>query len=612
MPVSIPSVQGAVSPPGGRFESGDVVRFIGEPAEALMQFVSVTYEGNLLGRGTTVRSLHPLTAWVVGDSQFNLRAHTRTTRAASSLLLDGVLEFVYRPRPGEVVRHAYPTYPTTGAPEIAASWQQGQRLVDEEFVVGLCRYLETGSEAATAWNSWLGDTAMDYFGGCGNSGGALASWTHPPTLAEIRRGLGMWLLQSHGIVLCAICEAPNRHAELPCTHFTCAECDRHAADACSTCTDEVGESVCTSCCVCRECGVCQNGHRARRPCETCQGVGECCSCPDCEVDDCGSAARPCCDRCSDHCDCASYCIPLKERPMFHYKADRKDKAKLRRLIGAEIEVAGMRPGADKRPIRETLARWTASVVRDGSIGRGGVEIVTSPAAGANWTGMIFDIGAGLKTANAFTSERCGQHIHVDARDLKGQELAKLIQLYAQVEDALFAALPDTRRSSQYCIPCGPKYLGWLKDHKGRFSPHALAVKLYSIYSRVKPGTDPKERHKQEKALVAQHKKAKYDGVRYNALNLHSYWHRGTIEFRHAHGTNRPEQIRNWGIVCASIVEAAATFTHAQMDFAAMQGGRGALLYIIDQASGDAQAAEWLQSRWEKFAGFYSPDAQGEQ
>ena len=617
MPVSVTVVR-STRPPGERFQVGDVVRLVGDAPEALLQLTAVRYPNvaaefgsSFLTGSTLVRSLHPLTAWVVGIDNSQAVAHLPVGYQRASML-----EFVYRPAPGELVKDAYPVHPRAGASEIANSWRDGEPLVDEEFLVGLHDYL-AGSNGASAshWNQWFNGQTLGTCQSETRSCGAGVDEYTVPTIAQLRRGLGMWLLADQGINLCPHC-GPGlwQVGGGTCAHVRCGNCSIVALEDCETCSTHDGVPICSQCCECESCSVCTSGnveHRGRNRCNECRGVGDCCNCPNCENEDCGLTARSCCGQCSDHCSCSSYCIALVNRSLVHHPATRVDRSKLRRLIGAEIEVAGMRRPGDKTQLRGTLAKWSASVVRDGSLGTGGVEIVTSPAAGRQWTDMISEIGVGLKAANAFTNERCGQHVHIDARDLKGLELAKLIQLYAHVEDALFAALPVSRRTSDYCHPCGPKYVGWLKDHKGRFSTHALAVKLYSVYNKVSKTADAKTRHKAEKDLVRQQTTQKYASVRYSALNLHSYWHRGTIEFRHAHGTNRPEQIRNWGIICASIVEAAATFTHKQMDFAAKQGGRGALLYIVDQVSADTAAQVWLQSRWEKFAGFYSADAAGE-
>lgn len=60
--------------------------------------------------------------------------------------------------------------------------------------------------------------------------------------------------------------------------------------------------------------------------------------------------------------------------------------------------------------------------------------------------------------------------------------------------------------------------------------------------------------------VFQEKTDKYNGARYTGLNIHSFFYRGTIEFRHHSGTVNADKAKNWGMICAAIIEYAAKFS----------------------------------------------------
>ena len=61
------------------------------------------------------------------------------------------------------------------------------------------------------------------------------------------------------------------------------------------------------------------------------------------------------------------------------------------------------------------------------------------------------------------------------------------------------------------------------------------------------------------------KKEKYRDVRYYALNLHSYFLRGTVEFRH-HGQSVDfYELSNWGMVCQQLVTSAYRTTQRQIE-----------------------------------------------
>jgi len=288
--------------------------------------------------------------------------------------------------------------------------------------------------------------------------------------------------------------------------------------------------------------------------------------------------------------------------MVHHESKRFYRG-LRRKLGTEIEIAGKLSAGSRATMKAALVKWSASVVRDGSLPAAGVEIVTSPAGGDKWYEMMKDLGAGLDALKAIVDSSCGNHVHVDATDLGAWDLRRVIQLYAHVEDVLFAALPATRRNSTYCVPCGPTYLEWLTDGNKKLNKRWLAMKQYGItvnsVIRNTCGADAsqKEKNAQVDATIKDRSTHKYDPTRYKALNLHSFWHRGTIEFRHAHGTANWVQILHWGIVCGSIVEFAAKHSDAEVLGLLGKTPQEALLSCIYEVN----TRDWLQGRWVYFA-----------
>jgi len=64
--------------------------------------------------------------------------------------------------------------------------------------------------------------------------------------------------------------------------------------------------------------------------------------------------------------------------------------------------------------------------------------------------------------------------------------------------------------------------------------------------------------------VKKAKTQKYGETRYRALNLHSYFLRKSIEFRHHEGSTDAKTIINWAMVCGHVVEAANRLSEAQI------------------------------------------------
>lgn len=398
------------------------------------------------------------------------------------------------------------------------------------------------------------------------------------------------------------------------THYTCAPCETRHTHSCTECNREFGlsQTYCEACCPHATCPH-GEGHPTRKT-SLHQHCGECqthCRCPKCEqVDGCAGAIS-----CQSCYGCAGHCVCKPERKMLNinereavFRPSKRYHRGLRRLLGTELEVYNVTQ--KQRELTAVLRKWSCSVVRDGSIAGRGMELVTSPAGGENWVAQSKEIGEALVAANAQADTSCGQHVHVDARDLGVYDLARVIRLYAAVEDALFDAQPPRRRLSNYCVPCGASYLDWLSGENKRLTKHWLAAKQYGLAPVKKEKDTAKQKANTLKfrQQLRDRTHRKYDDTRYRALNLHSFWHRGTIEFRHGEAAVTPEHILHWGIVCGSVVEFAAT--HGDADVLKVCGMKphDALLQVIFEK----ETRDWLQSRWEKFGTAVTPaDEDGE-
>lgn len=386
------------------------------------------------------------------------------------------------------------------------------------------------------------------------------------------------------------------------THYTCAACETRHTHSCTECNREFGLDgmYCETCCPHATCSH-GEGHPVRKT-SLHQHCGKCrahCQCPKCEQSDvCAEAIW-----CQSCYGCALHCVCKPERRMLNinereavFRPSKRYHRGLRRLLGTELEVHNVTQ--KQRELNAVLRKWDCSVVRDGSIAGRGMELVTSPAGGENWVAQSKEIGEALVAANAQAHISCGQHVHVDARDLGVYDLARVIRLYAAVEYALFDAQPAYRRESTYCVPCGGSYLGWLSGENKKLTKHWLAAKQYGLapVKKEKDTETQKANTVKFRQQLRDRTHRKYDDTRYRALNLHSFWHRGTIEFRHGEAAVTPEHILHWGIVCGSVVEFAAT--HGDADVLKVCGMKphDALLQVIFEK----ETRDWLQSRWEKF------------
>lgn len=258
---------------------------------------------------------------------------------------------------------------------------------------------------------------------------------------------------------------------------------------------------------------------------------------------CYCTTNPICARCRY---CTPDCCRCNEVRYFNSKLEFFDDTKASRrvnrsdrYISAEIEVAGVRKNS--LDVEKIVRKWKGSIVRDGSLPYNGFEINTAPANGDEYVKQVTQICKVLNKCEASVTNSCGLHVHLDARDFNFHDIGRLIKVYAAIEPALFDMVPANRRDSRYCLRCADKYeralaRNTLGEHK-------------AVKEKIVVGT-------YDEPVSTTRRKRKYDHSRYNALNLHSWFYRGTIEYRLFNGTIEPADIINWGMIWANILDFA--------------------------------------------------------
>lgn len=249
-----------------------------------------------------------------------------------------------------------------------------------------------------------------------------------------------------------------------------------------------------------------------------------------------------CGKCRDCCSCARG-WDLYRPPDVPFTIGKNKLNRSRRFISAEIEVNSCGRGTG---FMKAIHKWGAAVVRDGSVPEG-FEINTSPASGDSYYEQIKEITDALNKQRSEVGGNCGLHVHVDARDFNFYDMRRLVILYRGVEMGLFGIVHVSRYNGQYSRVCGEKYYNAIKTAK---VPKEFKSKfLTNIYGQTGISTSRRELARQ-----------KYHGSRYNAMNLHSWMYRGTIENRMFQGTTQFDDIYNWGFLNASILDFAMNRT----------------------------------------------------
>ena len=115
----------------------------------------------------------------------------------------------------------------------------------------------------------------------------------------------------------------------------------------------------------------------------------------------------------------------------------------------------------------------------------------------------------LRHKGAFSNTSCGIHIHVEAADFNARTLRNLVNIFYSKEDLLFSALQVQESRWGYCKPADECFLRELN----RKRPQTMQAFQKIWYG----GEDGSSTH--------------YHASRYHALNLHSVFSHGTVEFR---------------------------------------------------------------------------------
>ncbi len=148
----------------------------------------------------------------------------------------------------------------------------------------------------------------------------------------------------------------------------------------------------------------------------------------------------------------------------------------------------------------------------------------------------------LRKAGARVNESCGVHVHVDASNHTPQTLRNLVNIMASKEDLLFEALRvDGNREARFCRKVNPRVIDQVNRRRRPTTMQQMAALWY--------GGD---------ATATWARTQHYHDSRYTALNLHSVFFRGTVEFRLFNGTLHAGELKGYVQLCLAISAQALT------------------------------------------------------
>ena len=141
----------------------------------------------------------------------------------------------------------------------------------------------------------------------------------------------------------------------------------------------------------------------------------------------------------------------------------------------------------------------------------------------------------LTKAGAFANSSCGIHVHVDGAKHTPASLTRLINFATGRQDLFYEALQIGARADRWCHKVSPKLLKAMKNATQTRS--GMEAVWYSRANDNYAG-----------GIDHQH----YNSTRYHGINLHSYFTKGTVEFRLFNGTTHAGKIKAYIQFCLAM------------------------------------------------------------
>lgn len=182
-----------------------------------------------------------------------------------------------------------------------------------------------------------------------------------------------------------------------------------------------------------------------------------------------------------------------------------------------------------------------------------VEFVTPPLNYSDIE-LLQNIIRKLRENGAKAHSSCGIHIHVDGANHTAVSLRRLVNFMTARQDLIYEALQIGDRESSWCHKLNKTLLDAMKKDKNLTKEKAEEI----WYSRANDGYCGGIDH--------QH----YNSTRYHGVNLHSFFTKGTVEFRLFNSTLHAGKIKAYIQFCLA-VSAWAITSQEKIVFRSMDG-----------------------------------------
>lgn len=170
-----------------------------------------------------------------------------------------------------------------------------------------------------------------------------------------------------------------------------------------------------------------------------------------------------------------------------------------------------------------------------------VEMVTPPLNYED-IDLLQRVVRKLKDNGAKANSSCGIHVHVDGANHNPDSLKRLVNFMIARQDLIYEALEIGQRERSWCRKLNDNILKEMKSCK--VLTKADAERIWYSAANDNYGSGISHEH--------------YNETRYHGVNLHSYFSKGTVEFRLFNSTLHAGKIKAYVQFCLAVSAWAIT------------------------------------------------------
>lgn len=330
--------------------------------------------------------------------------------------------------------------------------------------------------------------------------------------------------------------------------------------------------------ICRNC-------REDHPCSTCKKCLECsCRCFTCKR--CSRRFPEPYRYCSKCFVCRGCCHCRKAPAYLPHESLRILEgsgylSRLPRTLGVEVEIGEWK----RMSLTQSIPHLRFSATHDWSVKPSETEMVLAPMRKDAFLRGMLSLSKELIRCGCVLNHTCAMHVHVGGEDLSYWEIRRLLEVYTHLESDIYSHLIAPHR---HTLPEAVHYCQMMtQPHTGpcqrcsrydtqypnqRVAPEPITIVLARMW-RARSTSDLKlclirmlygiENPSSSPDTLHSRKGGKYEWSRYFGLNLHSWQHRLTVEWRMKEATSDPMEMVCWPLWCGWVVHAITRMSDAE-------------------------------------------------